>query len=299
MVRLIKSKVAEEKEIVGNKIIENLNKLRKETPLIYHISNYVSINDCANTTIAIGGSPIMSMEVLEAEELVEKSSSLVINIGTLTENLYNVIKIACKKANELNIPIILDVVGLGASEYRNKTVKELVNSFIFTVVKGNLSEIKYFCGLEVKSKGVDTNEFINNETEMNEVINQMKTKAKFYNTILVATGEKDIICNSEKVYIVNNGNYLMSKISGSGCMLTSVISCFLKKKENLEFKNLDNFQNLENCFSALIIYNIAGEIAYENLLEKEGLATYKIKLMDSLYKITSTNILKNINYKVK
>ncbi|MGL5123128.1 MAG: hydroxyethylthiazole kinase [Fusobacteriaceae bacterium] len=294
MVRLINNKIKKNK-IVENQIIKNLNQLRKEIPLIYHISNYVSINDCANITIAIGGSPIMSMEILEAEELVAISSSVVINIGTLTESIYNVIEVACKKANELKVPIILDIVGLGATEYRNKAVKKLVDKFKFTVIKGNLSEIKYFCDLKVKSKGIDTDEFINNENEMNEIVNQMKIKALAQNTILIATGEKDLICNYEKCYIVENGNYLMSKISGSGCMLTSVISCFLKIKEELENKN--NSLNIENCLSAVIIYNIAGEIAFENLEEKSELGTYKIKLIDSLYKIKDVDIFEKIKYK--
>lgn len=269
-----------------NKIIENLDRLRKNVPLIYHITNYVTINDCANITIATGASPVMSMEYSEAEDLVKISSSLVINIGTLTESVYNTINIACGKANELKIPIILDVVGLGATEYRNKVIRELADKFEFTVIKGNLSEIKYFCGLEAKTKGVDTEDFINTEKEMEDVIKIMKKKAEINKTILIATGEKDIICDSEKVYIVENGNYLMGKISGSGCMLTSVIGSFLKDKENME-----------NCLSALVIYNIAGELAYNNLDEKDGLATYKVKLMDSVYKLKNTDILEKANYK--
>ncbi|MDD2316852.1 MAG: hydroxyethylthiazole kinase, partial [Desulfobacterales bacterium] len=60
-----------------------LDRVRRNTPLIHHITNYVTVNDCANAVIALGGSPVMADDAGEVEEMVSMASALVLNIGTL------------------------------------------------------------------------------------------------------------------------------------------------------------------------------------------------------------------------
>lgn len=259
--------------------LSSLNKKVKETsPLVLHITNYVTINDCANITIAAGGAPIMSFEKEELRDLLKISKALVVNIGTINESQFQMIKEGCKIANELEIPIILDAVGVGASKYRNDVIEELISNYKFHVIKGNLGEIKFICGFSVKNKGVDSGEILNGEDDLKNIINKMKKVALEKKCILVATGEKDIITTAKKTYIVENGNEIMGKVSGSGCMLSSVIGSYIGV-ENTILAPL----------TAVVMFTIAGEISYEKCVSNSeksiGLATYKLKLMDNLYKL--------------
>ena len=68
-----------------NKISEVLKDVRRKTPLVQAITNYVTINDCANILLAFGASPAMCEAKKEVEEFVGLISALYINIGTLTE----------------------------------------------------------------------------------------------------------------------------------------------------------------------------------------------------------------------
>ena len=47
---------------------EMLENVRGKCPLIHNITNYVTVNDCANIVLAAGASPIMSDDPEEVEE---------------------------------------------------------------------------------------------------------------------------------------------------------------------------------------------------------------------------------------
>ena len=131
------------KELFGN-IIETI---REKNPLVFHITNTVTINDCANITLAMGGSPLMSFCKEELEEILSFSSALVINIGTMEKNMRKMVVKAGKIANKLNVPVVLDPVGAGASKPRKELVESLIKEVKFAVIKGNLAEIKTIAGL--------------------------------------------------------------------------------------------------------------------------------------------------------
>ena len=98
------------------KLLENV---RNNTPLVHNITNYVTVNDCANILLACGGSPIMADDIDEVEEITSICGGLNINIGTLNSRTIPSMYAAGKKANELNHPILLDPVGAGASNLRS------------------------------------------------------------------------------------------------------------------------------------------------------------------------------------
>lgn len=149
--------------------IENI---RQANPLIHHITNYVTVNDCANVTLAIGGSPIMSANVDEMRQILSMSSALVVNIGTMDKvNCYNT---APKIANELKVPIILDPVGVGASSIRKKLVHNILNSSKIAVIKGNISEIVAIYNMGVFSEEFDENSDDFNVSEENPDISANK-----------------------------------------------------------------------------------------------------------------------------
>ena len=116
--------------------------VREKHPLVHNITNYVTVNDVANILLACGGSPIMADDSGEVEDITSICQGLNINIGTLNKNTISSMFLAGKKANVLGHVVLLDPVGAGASGLRTKTANELVRDIKFTVIRGNISEIR-------------------------------------------------------------------------------------------------------------------------------------------------------------
>ena len=137
------------------KLMENL---KKNPPLVHNITNYVTVNDCANIVLAAGGSPLMADDIEEVEDIVSISSTLYINVGTLNSRTVESMVKAGKRANELGLPVVLDPVGMGASRLRNESVNRLIQEVKFSVIKGNMSEIKALNTSCRNAGGVDVQE---------------------------------------------------------------------------------------------------------------------------------------------
>ena len=168
-----------------------LNEVRERNPLIHNITNYVTVNDCANAILAIGASPIMADDIGEVEEIASISSALVINIGTLNQTTIASMIKAGRKANELNIPVVLDPVGAGASTLRNRTVEEILSQVKVAVIRGNLSELSFIAGYEASTKGVDAAK----SDEKYDALEIGKLVANRYSCVVGITGKIDIITN--------------------------------------------------------------------------------------------------------
>lgn len=91
-------------------------------PLVQNITNYVTINDCANIILACGGSPIMAEDENEVSEIASICNGLNINAGNLDDSTVRAMIISGKKANEINNPIVLDPVGAGRQNYARKPI---------------------------------------------------------------------------------------------------------------------------------------------------------------------------------
>lgn len=202
-----------------------LNKLKIEKPLVVHYTNTVTINDCAQVCLAIGGSPIMTFSLNEAEELIKRASSVVINIGCMKDDEHRLFFKAATIAKKLNKPVVLDPAGIGASEIRKNFVKQLLKDQLVTIIKGNASEIKCLGNLEYKSTGVDSIDEIS--------IEEVSNIARKLNVVIVATGKNDYASDGTSDFILqkqNNPN--MSIVCGTGCMLGTIIGCFVGIEEN-------------------------------------------------------------------
>lgn len=121
-------------------------KVRERKPLVHQITNFVTVNDCANVTLAIGGSPVMTSSPSEVADMVKLANALVLNFGTIDDKALEAMEIAGKTANALNIPVILDPVGVGATSYRTEKVTELLSKVTFQIIRGNASEILRLMG---------------------------------------------------------------------------------------------------------------------------------------------------------
>jgi hydroxyethylthiazole kinase len=268
----------------NKKIIELLKTVKEKNPLVHHITNYVTVNDCANITLAIGGSPVMAEDINEVRDMVSLASSLVINIGTLNSRSVESMLEAGKRANELNIPVILDPVGAGATPYRTETAKRIIREVKLAVIRGNLSEIKTLYGIKTKTKGVDACESANiNGNELTDEKEMAKAFANELNTVIAITGAVDIITDGKVLYSVENGHKIMAKVTGTGCMVTSLIGSYLGAGDN----------NLLAALAGVVSMGIAGELAYEGLDKNHGgTGTLKVKILDAIYNLSEAEIMK-------
>ena len=272
-------------EIIS-KICENVENLRKQSPLVHCITNTVTVNDCANSVLAIGASPIMANEPDEAEEMVTIVNSLLINIGTLNKAQIEAMKIASNTANKLEKSYVLDPVGIGVSNIRNQTALHLIESKP-TIIRGNLSEIKTLANLIgildecTQAKGVDVadSDIINKQTlESNAII--VKNIAKKLDTTIAVSGPIDIISDGNDVYAIENGHKMMSQITGSGCMLGCILAAY---------------NAITDSFSAAVtgcvVLAIAGEIAAQTAkVNNKGTGTFRSELIDELSKMDQQTV---------
>ncbi len=256
--------------------------VKEHPPLVHHITNYVTANDSANTVLALGGSPVMADELEEVSEMVSIASSLVINVGTLHETTIPSMLIAGRRANELGIPIILDPVGVGATTLRTKVAKELLEKLDFTFIRGNRSEMKSLFGFEGKTRGVDS--MVNEEEDFSRIALLMARK---HQTTVGITGEVDVISDGERVVELSNGHPRLTKITGSGCMATSIIGVYLGAR----------VPSLEAGILGISRMAIAGELAFEDLGEQAGMESYRIGVMDHLSTLTPEILQKRMKMK--
>jgi len=245
------------------KVAEYLARIRKEQPVVHHITNWVTIYDCAQIVKVMGGSPVMAHAKEEVEDMVKIASSLVLNIGTLTPDFIEAMKIAAKAANEKGIPVILDVCGAGATRFRDEKCKQLLSEVKINIIKGNASEISRISGKEVRTKGVDSTSVTFN------LENIAKELAKKHRTVVVITGKVDIISNGNETYLAKNGSSMLVRIVGSGCMSTSVIGAFAAVEKDLA---------IAAC-AGMVCFGIASEFAQA---KAEGPGSFKEKLFDCL-----------------
>lgn len=249
---------------------ELLENIKKSKPLIHQLTNYVTMNDCANITLAIGASPVMANDPQEVEEMVSRAAALVINMGTLDANRVHSMLAAGRRANELGIPVILDPVGVGATALRTRTADSILKLVKLSVIRGNMSEIKHLSGLPSASHGVDS---AADSTGGSEIAQKLSEKLR---CVTVITGQTDIIATSEQVLKLHNGHPLLAGVTGTGCMASALIGSFCAAGNNY----------LAAAVGGITVMGVAGELAAGSLTEEEGLGTFRIRLFDAVSRMT-------------
>ena len=269
---------------------EMLENVRKTCPLIHNITNYVTVNDCANVLLACGGSPIMADDVEEAEDITSICGGLNINIGTLNQRTIPAMQKAGKKANALGHPVVLDPVGAGASKLRTETAKNLMENIQFTVIRGNISEVKALALGTGGARGVDADvaDAVTKET-LPQTVAFAKAFAKETGAVIAITGAIDIVANGEKAYCIYNGHPMMSTITGTGCQLSAITAAYVTA--NLETP-------LEAAAAAVCLMGVCGEKAYARLTEQDGNATYRNYIIDAIFRLTGEELENAANYDV-
>jgi hydroxyethylthiazole kinase len=255
------------------KVFELLKLVRQEKPLVHHLTNWVTIYDCANVVKVIGASPVMAHAQEEVAQMSAISSALVLNIGTLTVDLVKAMKIAAKSANRKGIPVVLDACGAGATELRDKSCFELLDECRIDIIKGNASEIARIAGEKVRTKGVDSSQI---ELNLQRLAKRLASER---NCTVVITGKEDVISDGRRIFLVKNGDPMMSHIVGTGCMAASMIGTFAAVEKDF-------------CLAAsagLVCFEIAAELAQK---KAKGPGSFKEQLFDCIYKLDEKTISK-------
>lgn len=290
---------------------EYRNRVIAKKPVVHCITNYVTVNDCANILLGAGASPIMADEIREVEQIVDLADALVINIGTLNQSKVQAMLAAGKKANKRGIPVVLDPVGVGASDYRKEVVQTLLGEIDFTIIRGNMSELNVICDFSQKTRGVDAFAYDSlNQKNMSGQIAKMQQLARRHSCVIAISGAVDLVCDQNDSYLIYNGHETMSRITGTGCMLTALVGAFVSASED----------SLKATVASFIMMGLAGEKAYD-MMDKtasgfatmrnfliDGIVSLKDELLDNqakylkyrpldlrLYGITDSNIMKDLN----
>lgn len=246
------------------KIKQLTQKIKQDRPLVLNITNDVTMDFIANGLLSLGASPVMSQAEQDVDDLIKFSQSIVINLGTLNEKFIELCEHTCRVANTLKKPIILDPVGAGATKYRTDAAAKLLDQYHIAIIRGNASEIMALSAASCVTKGVDST------AASDEAVENAKALSKKYNAAVVISGKTDFIIDADKLNQLDYGSALMPMITGTGCLLSSVVGAFHAAEQ-------DRFLAAS---AACAFYGVSGEIAAKIA---KGPGSFKPAFLDALY----------------
>lgn len=243
------------------------HKIRERRPLIHNITNYVAAPLQANGLLAIGASPLMADDANEMEEIVQIIDGLLINIGTLNTRTVEAMLIAGKAANKRGIPVVLDPVGVGISQLRQNTVKQLLENVQFSLIRCNAGELATIANVHWSSKGVDSG-----EGDM-DIAKEAKKVAKQHNCLVIVTGERDLLTDGDIVEWIEGGHVQMTEVTATGCLLSSICTATLTLEGN----------PIHNLWDTLHGYKLVATHAYA---ESSYLGNFGRAILNELHKLS-------------
>jgi hydroxyethylthiazole kinase len=261
-------------QVTASQIWSAIEVIRAQAPLIHNITNFVVMNNTANALLAIGASPVMAHAEEEVEEMVDIAGALVINIGTLSRHWIPSMLRAVQHARERHIPIVLDPVGAGATAYRTRTCREILDAAPITIIRGNASEIMALVNSGVITKGVDSSAL------SDDALDAARRLYDTYGSVVCVSGETDYIvadANAANVTKVLNGHILMTKVTGLGCTASALCGAFAAVQSNVALAAVE----------AMAVMGIAGEMS---AMKSFGPGSMQVNFLDALYRLTEKNI---------
>lgn len=254
---------------------EFMAKVRSSVPLVHHITNYVTVNDCANICICAGGSPVMT-DGPDTAEMVGISSSTVLNIGTLNPRTVDSMAVAADAARG-RIPIVLDPVGAGATTYRTETARMLMSRHP-DVIKGNAGEIGVLSGAGGDVRGVDS-------AGSDDAADATVELARKAGCVVASTGKVDYVSDGSVLLELSNGSDMLGMVSGTGCMVSSVVGCYVGACG----------ADVMSVAAAITAFNVASERAAG---DSRGPGTFKPVLMDALHSLNGEDLDSSVRWRV-
>ena len=271
-------------------LFDTFENIARTSPLVHYITNYVTVHDVANITLAAGASPIMADDEAEAAEITALASTLCLNIGTLNRRTIPSMLTAAQKAAELHHPIVLDPVGAGATALRTKTALDILSGGNVTCLRGNISEIKALAAGSGHTQGVDAAaEDRVTEANLPRAVSFAKDTSKALGTTVAITGALDLVTDGEKCYVIRNGRPEMSRITGTGCQCSALVAACIAANQD---------RPLEAAATAVIAMGLAGEIAYEHLQPEEGNVSYGRRIIDAVCHLDQASLEQGAKYEI-
>ena len=249
-------------------LAESLTSLRETEPLIQHLTNRVTINDVANSTLHWGALPVMADGPNDGPEMAHGASAVLLNTGQLNDSLSEAIYETGLAANELGVPVVLDPVGMGSTPTRNELVERLLADVAFAAIKGNYGEITALAGAEAEVRGVES------VGEYDEIEQTAQAVAESADTVVVASGDTDIVATADNAYRVAAGHEMMGEVVGTGCILGGAVASFCG--------GIDD--SLTAALHATLAFGLVGERAADD--EYNGPASYHTNLLDGIWNLT-------------
>jgi len=242
---------------------ESLRLLRERKPLVHQITNYVVMNETANATLALGALPVMAHAREEVEEMVALAGALVINIGTLSPAWVEAMVAAGRAANANGVPVVVDPVGAGATRYRTETAKRILTEVDVAVLRGNVAEVATLLGVAAEVRGVES---IGAGGEPAELA---RDAARALEVVASVTGPVDHVSDGERATTIANGDAMLARVTGTGCMSSAVTGCFLTVAAS----------PFDAAVEALVAFGVAGEDAARGA---KGPGSFHVNLYDAL-----------------
>lgn len=252
-------------------IWNRLDQIRTSKPLILSITNIVVTNITANMLLALGASPAMAVSGDEIEELASLSSALVLNMGTPSVSQIKTMNLAATRARELEVPVVLDPVGAGASRMRTRAPLDLLDKGLVSILRGNASEIMALGGEAGKPRGVDS---LHGSDQAVEAAAGLSNK---YGCVVCVSGEQDFIVSGNQVGKVLNGHPMMTLVTGMGCSSTCLVAAFSAVEK-------DYFK------ASLMGMGIMGICGEEAAGQVRGPGSLESAFLDMLYNLDSQSL---------
>lgn len=250
-----------------------LDDLRAKNPIVFNVSNFVTVQDVANGINAIGASPIMSEEVAEADEMVGLAGAVCLNLGAVTATQVTQIRAVGQSANRQKRPLVIDPVAVGAVKYRMQMATGLLADFRPDVIRGNAGEIAALAGVDWQAKGIDAGE----GTGDIEAI--AKACAQKLACVVILSGPTDVITDGTRAVKVMNGTPLFQVHVGSGDMLSSIVAAFCAVTDDY----------FEAAQTACLVFAATGQLVSEATPDL-GAGTFIMKFLDALQTTTVADI---------
>lgn len=274
----------------GKSIAAIMNEVRRERPLVHHLTNYVTMSDCAAVTVSVGALPVMAQAEEEVEEMVSSARTAVINTGTLSPDRARAMERMGIRAKQKGIPVIFDPVGAGATVYRTGEIISLLRQITPPLIKGNRAEITFLAGMgDVKIRGIEALSSSNDGDPL-EAAKQLRAVLGFETLVVAITGPVDVVYDGKRTARVFNGHPLLPLVVGSGCMASSVIAAFAAVEQDYFIA----------ATSALAALGVAAEMAAQTGDGKlPGPAAFKNRWLDILYFLTEEELTGKVRVKVQ
>jgi hydroxyethylthiazole kinase len=244
------------------------------SPLVNAVTNNVTVNDVAQVILHWGGLPVMSDDEREVGDMVAGAQACLLNMGTVSEEGEATMIAAGESANDHGVPVVLDPVGVGATPTRDRVAERLASELDAAVIKGNYGEITALAGEAADVRGVES------VGDYSDIATTAVACAQKYDTVVVASGETDLVATADTAYEVTAGHSDMGTVVGTGCMLGATVATFAGAIDDTEHAAL----------AGTVAFGLAGEAAADGAFGNvHGPGSYNVAFKDAVAGLTETD----------